>query len=65
VLRFETPGQFLTWDSAPCQRWIEQADALDARVALPELPTAQPPPKWKTTLLGSFTVQLSPSTAPC
>ncbi|MEI6828985.1 MAG: antibiotic biosynthesis monooxygenase [Synechococcaceae cyanobacterium ELA445] len=68
VLRFETPEQFRTWeDSAPCQRWIERANALssqpptvvrgnalEAWVALPELPAAQPPPKWKTTLLSAL-----------
>jgi uncharacterized protein len=67
ILRFETLEQLQAWEDSPiCQSWIARADALtldaptvirvnglEAWFALPDAPTAQPPPKWKTALVSA------------
>jgi antibiotic biosynthesis monooxygenase (ABM) superfamily enzyme len=68
ILRFETVGHLKEWEESPiCQGWIARADALtvgDPRVlrvnsleawfALPEVPNALPPPKWKTAIVSAI-----------
>lgn len=68
ILRFESWEQFRRWEESPeCRAWIERADALSTHpatvvkgnglegwFALPEVPAAQPPPKWKTAIASAI-----------
>lgn len=67
ILRFETPENLKNWEESPiCQGWIARAEALtidnpnvirvnslEAWFALPEIPNAPPPPKWKTAIVSA------------
>jgi uncharacterized protein len=67
ILRFDTLLHLQEWEASPiCQSWIAQAEALsldtpkiirvnglEAWFALPEVPNALPPPKWKTAVVSA------------
>lgn len=67
ILRFDTPKHLQEWEESPiCQGWIARADALtidkpkitrinslEAWFALPEIPNAALPPKWKTAIVSA------------
>ncbi|MCF2147579.1 antibiotic biosynthesis monooxygenase [Desmonostoc muscorum LEGE 12446] len=67
ILRFDTPEHLQEWEeSVICQGWIARAQALtvdqpkvmrvnclEAWFALPEIPHAPPPPKWKTAIVSA------------
>jgi hypothetical protein len=67
ILRFDSPEHLQEWEeSLICQGWIARADALtvdqprvvrvnslEAWFALPEIPNAPPPPKWKTAIVSA------------
>ena len=68
ILRFDTLVHLHAWEESPiCQGWIARADALtiaapkvsrvnglEAWFALPEVPNALPPPKWKTAIVSAI-----------
>lgn len=66
IMRFDTPTHLQEWESSPvCQGWIARAEALaelprvwrvnglEAWFSLPEIPNADPPPKWKTAIVSA------------
>jgi hypothetical protein len=67
ILRFDSARHLQEWeDSSICQGWIARAEALtvdeakvvhvnslEAWFALPEIPNAAPPPKWKTAIVSA------------
>jgi uncharacterized protein len=68
ILRFDTHVHLQEWEQSPiCQGWIARADALsvgapkvvrvnglEAWFALPEVPNALSPPKWKTAIVSAI-----------
>lgn len=68
ILRFDTLIHLQEWEESPiCQSWINRADTLtigdpkvlrvnglEAWFALPEVPNALPPPKWKTAIVSAI-----------
>jgi len=66
ILRFDTLTHLQEWEASPiCQGWIARAEAftemprvsrvngLEAWFTLPEIPSASPPPKWKTAIVSA------------
>ncbi|ALF56273.1 antibiotic biosynthesis monooxygenase [Nostoc piscinale CENA21] len=78
ILRFDTAKHLQEWEeSVICQGWIARAEALtvdgakvmrvnslEAWFALPEIPNALPPPKWKTAIVSAVGLYPVISTLP-